>query len=182
MAAEWGVTASGFSSKSLATIDAEIDAGLKTILGESAGTNADGTIPVESGAGQLKAFLVDIEAASWDLMQAVYSSFDPNQATDASQDAVCAITGTIRAAAQYSVATGICVGDPLTELSVGRVASVDGTGARFQTATGLSIAALSAWNLAEAYVVGDLVTNNDQVFRCITAGIGTPGPSGTSTD
>lgn len=181
--ANWGVTPSGFSSKSLATIETEVDDGLKSILGESAGTNADGTIPAESAAGQLKTFLVDIIAAQWDLMQSVYSSFDPNQATDASQDALCALTGTIRSAAQFSVATGICVGDPLTELSSGRVVSVEETGARFVTSTGLTIAALSGWSPSVSYLVGDMRTNNEQVFRCFTAGLAsTVAPSGTSSD
>jgi hypothetical protein len=179
----YGFGASGFYAKSLEVIEQEIDDGLKGILGESAGSNPDGTIPVESGAGQLKTFLVDREAAIWDLIQAAVASFDPNQATDASQDAVCSITGTIRAGARASVATCIAVGDALTVLQPGRVASVETTGARFVSATGMTLSALAAWASSTTYLVGDLKSNNDQTFYCTTSGVsaGSGGPSGTAT-
>jgi uncharacterized phage protein gp47/JayE len=179
----YGYTPTGFYAKSLAVVEEEIDDGLKGILGESAGSNEDGTIPVDSAAGQLKTFLVDGFAAHWDLVEAVIASFDPNQATDAAQDVVCSITGTLRSSAQHSVATCIAVGDALTFLPVGRVISDETTGVRFVSPTGMTLAALSSWTASTSYLVGNLVTNNDQVFYATAAGVstGSIGPSGTST-
>jgi hypothetical protein len=178
----YGWAPTGFYAKSLPVIESESDDGLKAILGESAGSNEDGTIPVESGAGQLKTYFVDGLAAMWDLAQACAASLDPNQATDAAQDVVASLTGTIRASARASVATSIAVGDPLTFLPVGRVASVETTGARFVSATGMTLSALSAWATSTTYLVGDLSTNNEQVFYCKTSGVsaGSGGPSGTA--
>ena len=116
----YGVTPLGFVPKPLAVIAAEIDAGLKKILGDSAGTEADGSIPVTSMAGQLKTLLADTWADQWDKQQAIYASNDPNQAADASLDALSALTGTLRGSQRQSVATGVCVGSPLTVLEVGR--------------------------------------------------------------
>jgi hypothetical protein len=179
----YGYTPTGFWAKSLAQVETDNDDGLKNILGESAGSNEDGTIPEETAAGQLKTFLVDGFAAHWDLLQAVVASFDPNQSTDAAQDVVCSITGTIRSAAQKSVATCIAVGDALTFLPVGRAISDETTGVRFISPTGMTLSAQTAWAASTGYVVGDVRTNNSQTFYCTTAGTAaaTPGPSGTSS-
>jgi hypothetical protein len=178
----YGVTAAGLVVKSMDTIETEIDDGLKTILGESAGSDPDGKIPLASGAGQLKSLLVDREAALWDILEAVYASLDPNQSTGASQDAVCSITGTIRAEEQFSTATVTCTGDPLTVLPVGRVVSVEDTGARFTSDAAATIAALTAWVNTTAYVVDDKVTNASRAYVCTVAGTSAGSGGPTTTD
>lgn len=179
----YGVIDSGFYSKPLETIDDEIDAGLRGILGESAGTTEEGKIPTESFAGQLKALLVDRDSAIWDLMQSVYASFDPNKNTGASQDAVASISGSLRNAESYSIATGTCVGDANTVLLAGRVASASDTGSRFASLYDTTIATATGWQASTAYPALARVTNNSQVFRCTASGTsaGSIGPSGTSS-
>lgn len=180
----YGVLPEGFYAKPLATIDDEIDEDLRGILGESAGTDADGKIPLESMAGQLKALLVDGFSAHWDLMEAVHSSVDPSQNTGQSQDAIASISGSERQGARRSVATGICIGTALTVLPAGRVAVVANTGARFATLRDVTISAASAWAATTSYVVGNIVTNASRVYLCITAGVsdGSGGPTTTSSD
>lgn len=177
----YGVTPEGFAVKSLATEASEIDAGLQGILGASAGTEPDGTLPTAGMAGQLKALLVDGFSAHWDLLQSVAASLDPNQTTDAAQDAVCALTGTLREAARFSTVTETCVGTPLTLLPAGRVMVVESTGSRFVSQADGTIAAATGWNNHTLYAVGDFITNASNVYVCITAGESAGGGSGPTT-
>lgn len=183
MSITYGVTAAGFVAKPQETISSEVDADLRAILGNSAGTNADGTIPLQSMAGQLKTMLVNGYSAQWDLQQAVAASLDPNQASGAAQDVIGSLTGTVRDAQSFSTVTGTCTGDPLTVLVAGRVATVTGTGARFDTLTSATIAAVSAWAATTSYSVGNRVTNGNNVYQCTTGGTsaGSGGPTGTSS-
>lgn len=181
--ATYGITPTGFYAKPLVVIDDEVDEGLRAILGDSAGTDVDGKIPLSSFAGQLKSLVVDGFAAQWDLMEAVHASLDPNKASGALQDVICSITGTLRNAARKSVATGTCFGDPGTSLPVGRVATVSGTNTRFVTATGVAIASGVVFNPSGAYLIGDLRHNTGRMYMCIGTGIaGASGPNGTSAD
>jgi uncharacterized phage protein gp47/JayE len=52
--------------------------------------------------GQIIGIFADRLASLWDMGQHVYTAFDPDKAEDASQDAVCALTGTQREAASKS--------------------------------------------------------------------------------
>lgn len=179
----YGIGVTGFYSKPLSVIDDEIDEGLRGILGESAGTDADGKIPTQSFAGQLKALLVDGFAAHWDRDQAIIANLDPSKAGGVFQDIICSLTGTERNRQRQSVATGTCIGDPGTSLPAGRVATVEGTGSRFATATGVAIASGVAWSASGAYLIGDLRHNVGRMYQCIATGIaGASGPFGTSAD
>lgn len=169
MATAYGVTAQGFVAKSLATIKAEITAALLEIIGASAGTEPDGSIPDGSMAGQLVALMVDRETAHWDLMQAVYAACDRAQAMGASLDVVGALIGALRQLRQFSTATVTCVGVPGTQLLAGRAVKVTGTGSRFDGAAA-TIAAANAWAGTTNYSLGDRVTNAGNVYRCTTAG------------
>ena len=185
MAIKYGIGPTGLLVKSLAVVDDDYDTGIKGILGDSAGTDADGKIPLNSFAGQLKALLVDKESAQWDLLAAVHSSLDPAKAAGVFLDTVGAITGSRRQVARRSVATGTCIGDPLTSLEAGRVALVDGTASRFGTPTGFAIATGTAYTPSGTYALPDLryVPGINKHYQCITAGVGNgSGPSGTGQD
>jgi len=167
----WGITPQGFNSKPSSQIESEIDAGLQGILGESAGTEPDGTIPLRSMAGQMKAFLTDGFSSMWDLAEGVSAGFDPNNATDERLDAVCSITGTERDGAESSTVTATCTGDPGTVLLVSRVATVDVTGDRFVSTVQATIAVPTlAWHATTAYVVGNRITSNNRMYQCIVSG------------
>lgn len=177
----FGVTPAGFVGKPLTTVESEIDTALKGILGESAGSEPDGTIPLKSMAGQLKVVLTDGFAAQWDLQQAVYSSFDPNSATADSLDAVASITGTLRDAATFSSLTGTMTGSPGTVIPQGSVASVQVSGTRFDTFVPLTLVAVPAWTGSTSYFVGNRVANNNRVYQCTLEGLSAAsgGPTGT---
>lgn len=179
----YGLTPTGYYAKPLSVVDDETDQGMRSILGESAGTDADGKIPLESMAGQLKALFVDGIAAMWDQQQAIVANLDPNQAQGVFLDSIASLTGTLRTAARYSVATGLCVGTPNTSLPVGRAVTVDGTASRFSTATGFNIATGTAYTSSGTYGIGDLRYSPGQLrhYLCTATGIGTAsGPSGTA--
>jgi hypothetical protein len=178
----YGVIDTGFYAKPLSIVDDEVDQDLRTILGESAGTNDDGKIPIQSMAGQLKSLLVDGFGAHWDLLEAVYASVDPNKNTGDSQDAVGSISGVVRNGAQYSIATGICAGTANTVLTAGRVATVAGTGSRFSSLIEKTMATGTAYFNLFIYSEGAIVTNNNRIYRATVGGTTdvTPAPSGTS--
>lgn len=183
--ATYGISPTGFYAKPLSVIDDEVDEDLRGILGDSAGTEEDGKIPAASLAGQLKALLVDIFAAQWDLQQSVCASFDPAKATGRQQDALCSITGTVRSVPRLTVATGTCIGTPGTALDVGRVATVEGTNSRLISATGVNLATGVAYTPSGTYVAGDLryIPGQNRYYQCIFHGAGNgSGPSGTGSD
>ena len=183
----YGVTPQGFQGKAETDIKQELDAALKTnILGDSAGTEPDGSIPPASNAGQLVAILTDGFGGIWSALQGVYSGMDPNVAGGVAQDALCALTATIRASASYSQVTGACIGATGTLLQAGRVATVVGTGTRFDSKADATIASVSTWQDTHSYSLGDRVKNDTptRVYQCITAGQSAEsgGPTGTSLD
>jgi hypothetical protein len=180
--ATYGVLPTGFLKKPLAVIEDEVDEDLRAILGDSAGTDADGKIPLRSAAGQLKTKMVDREASFWDLMEATYSSLDPSQAGGTSQDIVASLTGSLREAQRYSSVIGTCTGTPLTVIIAGRVATVEDTGSRFASLVVKTIAALTAWAATTAYVVGDRRTNANRVYVCTVAGTSAGSGGPTTTD
>lgn len=182
----YGLTPQGFVAKPLSIVLDEIDAALKNgPLGQSAGTEPDGSIPLDSLAGQLKVILADMEAAQWDLLEALQAAFDPNQATSEAQDALCSITGTQREPAQFSTVVGTCTGDNGTVILPGKVASVNIANSRFDVvAPGGTIASLAAWQTTHAYLIGNRVANGTRSYICITSGTsaGSGGPTGILTD
>lgn len=181
MAIKYGIGPTGLLVKPLSVVDDDYDLGIRDILGEDAGTDSDGKIPLNTMAGQLKALLVDKESAQWDLLAAVHASLDPAKAAGVLLDNVCSITGTRRQEQRRSIATGTCVGDPNTSLETGRVALVSGTASRFGSATGFVIATGTAFVGSGIYNSGDIrYTPALRTYLCLTpsAIAGPSGPSG----
>jgi uncharacterized phage protein gp47/JayE len=183
----FGVLSTGFSAKPLATIVSELESAFKAgPLGESAGSESDGSIPAQSIAGQEIAIMADGLAAQWELQEAVYNALDPTGATDAALDQVCALSGTVRDAASYSTVTCTCTGTAGTILPAQRIATVTDSLTRFESRGQITGAA--AWQASTAYVVGDVVTNlvgtETRYYQCITAGTSAAsgGPTTTNPD
>lgn len=173
--ATYGPTTAGFVSKPLTTILEELDAALRGILGDSAGTEPDGSIPLRSAAGQLKVLIADREAAMWDLLQAVCASLDPSQATEAQLDALASLTGTVRNQASYSTVDVVCVGTNGTVLPSGRIVREVDTLAQFESTADGTINTLTAWAVSTAYDVGQLVRTSttvpSRIYYCTVAGV-----------
>jgi uncharacterized phage protein gp47/JayE len=182
--AVFGLTPEGWYGKPLSVVVDELQTGYLDILGDSAGTETDGTIPLDSVVGQEITLLSDLFGAHWDLMQGVVSAFDPNQAPDGQLDALCSLTGTVREPDTFSTVTITAVGTPLTVLLPGRAVRTSDTGARFVTTENKTITALTAWAALTAYVAGDRRTNASRAYICITPGTsaGATGPTTTSAD
>lgn len=181
MTLTYGIGPTGLLTKPLEIIDSDIDTGLQGILGESAGSEPDGTIPLESMAGQLKVLLVDGFSAQWDLLEAIHAELDEGKADGVFLDALGSLTGSTREAQRKSVATGVCIGTPNTSLPVGRVTLVDGTASRFDSATGTVLATGTAFVGSGIYNSGDIrYTPALRSYLCLTASaIASPsGPSG----
>lgn len=179
----YGLLITGLAVKPATVIREEFDAAFKGIYGESIGSEADGSIPPQTSIGQEVTVLTDAFAGMWDLLQEVHASTDPDQATGASQDAVCALTGTIRDGSEYSTVTATCTGDPATPLPEGRVATVTGTLARFSSLATATITDAGTWLALTAYVVGDRRYNGSRVYEVTIAGTtaGAGGPTGTGS-
>ena len=183
MTTVYGLTPEGPFSKPLQVILDEIDSDLQGILGASAGTEPDGTIPPDSAAGQMKTMFADGIAAMWDLWLAAAVANDPGQAVAAQLDKICSITGTIREQQGFSSDTITCTGTPLTALATGRVVKTSDTGALFASTAAATIVALAAWAPTTAYVIGARVTNGNNCYQCTGGGTsaGSGGPSGTGS-
>jgi uncharacterized phage protein gp47/JayE len=185
MSTTYGLTSTGFVGKPAPQSKADFDAAFKAIFGDSVGSNSDGSIPAATSLGQEVAVLVDSESTAWEMLSAIYASTDPNQASGAQLDVLCALTGTKRKSATYSVASVTAYGTAGTTLPVGRVVSTSDTGTRFDTTSAVTLAAVAnAWAQSTTYAAGYLVNANGKIWQCITAGtsagVGT-GPSGTGS-
>lgn len=147
----YGLTDAGFNSKPLDEIKAELTAGVQAALG----------LPPETPIGPVLESLVGVLAEryeeQWDLSEVLYQALDPDQATGALLDTLCAITGTIRRQAKPSTGTITVYGDAGTVLDVGRVVSVQGTNARFVT--------------TESATIDTLTSGGESVPAGVTAGV-----------
>ena len=114
-----GLTLTGFEIKTLAQSKAELDELFKNTFGVSLGSEPDGSIPPDSVAGQLVGLLADREAEIWEVMQALSSSFDPDNATGKALVALCALTGTLPNPERKSSGAVVLTGDPGTVLRGG---------------------------------------------------------------
>lgn len=175
-----GVTPSGFVGKTLLEIKEEIDAAWRAEFGANTDLSPD------SPDGQIIGIVSDRFAELWELAQAVYSAQDPDKATGQAQDAVCAITGTIRDPASNSTVTLTCTGTNATILLTGREVSVDGTGDRFATTADATLATATAYATSTVTAEGAFIrTAVPRIYVCTTAGTtagaGT-GPAGTGSD
>jgi uncharacterized phage protein gp47/JayE len=176
--ADYGLLTTGFVPKPTTVIRDEINAEVQGEFGAS----------IDVSDGSLLGFLIGIVAETfgklWELSEAVNSSQDPDKATGAALDGLCALTGTFREPPRPSTVTLTLTGTPTTVVGVGSRASVESTGAEFETTASGTIALLASWAALTAYVVGDRVTNASRCYECITAGSSdiSGGPTTTAED
>lgn len=171
-----GLELTGFEPAVLTDIRDQINDALRAAFGPS--------VDVSDGAllGQLAGIMAERYATLWELAEAVNSSQDPDAATGARLDALCALTGTQRDAAAASTVTLYLTGTNATVIPTGSRASVTGTEAEFETTEGATLATATAWANTTAYVVGDIRRNSSRIYYCISAGTsaGSGGPTTTA--
>ncbi len=176
--ADYGITLTGFVVKPEDAIIEDMEASARGKWGAS--------VPLGNKTllGQLIRVVAECVGLVWELGQQIVASQDPDAAAGALLDALCALTGTLREAAKHSNADLTLTGDPTTIVPEGSQASTLSTGVPFETLEDGTIAALDAWTITTAYVVGDRVTNSARAYVCITSGTsaGAGGPTTTADD
>ena len=94
-------------------------------------------------------------ALAWEQLLGLHQSLDPDAATGAALDKLCAITGTKRDGPSASTAALVATGTPLTVLPSGRLIGVAGSSAQFSTGASKTISAVPAWQAAHSYLLGE---------------------------
>lgn len=172
-----GLTLTGFVPATFEELREQVNEELRTAFGPSIDLS-DGSL-----LGQLVAIFVALIAELWEVAEAVNASQDPDAATGARLDALCAITGTQREEARPSTVALTLTGTATTIVAAGSRASIEGTGAEFETDASATIVALTAWAGSTAYAVGDRRTNAARAYVCTAAGTsaGSGGPTTTAS-
>lgn len=172
-----GLEITGFEPATLEDIRAEINESLKAAFGPSIDVS-DGSV-----LGQLAGIMAERFATLWELAEAVNASQDPDAATGARLDAICALTGTQRLAASASTVTLHLTGTNGTAIPVGSKASVTGTEEEFETIESAVLATATSWVNTTAYTVGQIRTNASRIYIVTTAGTsaGSGGPTTTAS-
>lgn len=127
----YGLTANGFTRKTLQEINAEIALAFEAspIFGETIITTAD------SALGQLISILAERESLLWELLQDLYDSLNPNNSVGLSLDNICNLLLIQRHPASYSTVPVTLTGLTGTIVPVGTRAAVIGTGDIFRSTT-----------------------------------------------
>jgi len=133
----FGLSSSGFDKKRYEDIEAELQDAFRAIDPEI------NLAPDGLSAHIIAAFALSL-AEAWDVLQALYSSQLSDAAEGVNLDGVAAFTGVNRLGASKSVVTAIAAGDAGTVLPIGRVASVQDSGERFESTAAVTIPAAFA--------------------------------------
>jgi len=149
----YGITADGFVDKPIETILEEIETAQKAEFGDEFDVSA------QSPAGQLNGIFATHIREAWEVMQAIYTAWDPDANTGEAQTQIAALSGTVRAAATKSTVTATVNLDAGVTLAAGAIASVTGAPtSRFVTT-------------ADATNGGGAPANVDVAMEAETAGI-----------
>ncbi len=170
----YGLTDVGFLLKTLGVIRADLNARLRQAFGASLNLGDQSII------GQMTGIVAEHFAKIWELIEAVNASRDPDSASGAALEQICLLTGTLRPPATYSAVSLVLTGDATTVVPAARKITTLSTSIEFETDDAATITAVDPWADTTAYVVGDRVTHDDQVYQCSTAGTShaTTGPIG----
>lgn len=174
----WGITPTGLNVPTLDDVRDERNAAMRTAFGAS--------LPLDDQKieGQLVAIQSEREVSVWEAIEALWQALDPDSATGAALDSLCALSGTVRRKAKSSTVVATLVGTSGDTISAGSRAKLGSTGAAFALDLDAVLADVTAWTATTGYVVGDLVGNDSgKVYACTAAGTsaGSGGPTGTST-
>lgn len=176
---DYGLTDAGFLAKTAAIIRDEVDDELRTAFGAS--------VPLgdKTALGQLSGIVAGVAGDVWELGEALHAARDPDQATGSSQDAVCAISGTLREGARESTTTLTLTGTDGTAVpALSRATSESTPTTVFATDADATLLDLDVWANTTAYVLGDRRSNAGNSYIVITAGTsaGSGGPDTEDDD
>ena len=181
MTITYGLTAQGLVIKTLDVIRGETEASLQVAFGASVPLG-DMTL-----LGQVNGIYSEREALLWELLEQVYSAFDPLSSTGQPLISLSAITGTLPLPETPSEVVLTLTGTPATTVPAGNLAETSSTSSDFMTSADATIAALTAWAGTTAYSAAapaSRVTNGGNAYVCTTSGTsaGSGGPTSTLSD
>ncbi len=174
----FGLLPTGFAPKTSADVLQDMRADAAATFSASFDTT-DG-----SAAGTL--FIITSSAIGevWEVTEQLASSTDRDSATGPRLDAIGAVTGTLRNAAENSTVTVTLTGVPLTVITTPFRVATASTGAAFAASENTVLVALDVWAALTVYAIGARVTNDGgRAYICTTAGTSAAsgGPTGEST-
>lgn len=163
----FGLTPTGFVKKTLPDI-------LSAVETKQTTDNQELDVSSDSPIGQLNGIFCGELAEAWDALESVYKSQDPDAATGDALDAVCALTGTKRDAAEKSKALCTVNLNAGTTLLAGSLISIPGNptvqfsfdGPDFTNATGSS--ASFTGQVFHCTVTGPVVANAGTLTQIAT--------------
>ena len=123
----YGVTDTGFVTKTLQDVLDEIEQEQRTAFGPAINTQADSVL------GQINGIFADKLSELWEVAEAIYRSRQPDSASGEALDNVAAITGAVRLPATSSAANVLLNLDDATTLTVGKVVSIGPNGEQWAT-------------------------------------------------
>jgi uncharacterized phage protein gp47/JayE len=129
--------------------------------------------------GQLHGIMSERFGVLWELLQDVVGMLDPDAATGAALEALCALTGTARRPATSSKVTLTLTGTPATLVSSGSRAATESTSKEFATDANATITLLTSWAASTAYTLGQRRTNGGNAY--VVTDPGTSAASGGPT-
>jgi len=145
----YGITLEGFVIKDLQTIKSELEVDFKNSYGNDLDVSED------SVAGQLIGNLSKKFSNQWELLQAIYESFNPDNSEGKSLDGVAAMVGVERLSATSSNATEALYGTLGTIIPIGHLIRQTETNENFalETAVTLSLDSLVDADISVATVL-----------------------------
>ncbi len=134
----------GFTPKTLIEIETELDAKLRERFGATL------LLTPDTALGKLKTTNAEREEQLWQLLQALYDSFNPITASDVSLDRIAAITGVERNPATRSLGLLYLAGDTATNIPIGTLLGVEDSNERFRTTAVLVLADTDDFTIVSA--------------------------------
>jgi uncharacterized phage protein gp47/JayE len=172
------LTAAGLLIKTLDEYRADLGVAWRGAFGQS--MVVDDTSP----DGQILGILAERFALVDERLEQIAAAMDPRNASGSLLEALCALTGTIRAVATFSTVTLTLAGTPTTVIPAGRLFSTASTGQQFTTLDAATIDAGAAWSTGLAVALGEFYTSSGNLYEVVDPGGSAttlaPGPSGTS--
>jgi uncharacterized phage protein gp47/JayE len=174
---EYGLTLTGFVAPMTSDIRAETEQDLQLSFYKSLPLG-DKTV-----LGHVVGIISERLGLAWETLAAIVAAMDPDQATGFLLQALCAITGTYPQDATPSLVSveWLC-GSPGTTVPIDSVVATSSTSQNFDTASTVTMLALTAWVVSNPQNVGDLVTANGLCFICTIAGVTNSSGFGPATD
>lgn len=170
-----GLDATGLT---IATFE-EIDADIKSAVLSDVSSTLD--LGSTSLLGNMIAIFAERLALLWELLEMVYSSQDPDAATGDALRQLGALTGTVEEPPRPSTTTLTLTGTPATLVAAGSVAGT-AAGVEFATDEDATIASLTAWAGATAYLLNDRRRNASRCYIVTVAGTSAGSGGPTTTD